>query len=79
MTGAAPEWIGWMATAVFLSSYFCGRAESLKGVQMVAAVLWLAYGVFIHALPVVASNVLVIAVAAWTIARPPRRPDVPTA
>jgi hypothetical protein len=61
--------VGWIATAVFVSSYFCARAERLRRVQMAAAALWIAYGILTHALPVVASNGLVIAVAAWTLPR----------
>jgi hypothetical protein len=66
------DYIGWTATAVFLGSYFCARAESLKRVQIAAAAIWVAYGLLIRAVPVVASNALLIGVAAWTIARPRR-------
>jgi hypothetical protein len=62
------EWVGWIATAMFVSSYFCARADSLKRVQVAAAVLWVGYGLLTHALPVVASNALLIGVAGWTIA-----------
>jgi uncharacterized protein with PQ loop repeat len=36
---------------------------------MVAAVLWIVYGVLIDAIPVIAANTLVFAAAAWTLAR----------
>jgi uncharacterized protein with PQ loop repeat len=36
---------------------------------MVAAVLWIVYGVLIDATPVIAANALVFAAAAWTLAR----------
>ena len=58
------DWLGWAATALFTSSYFCKRAETLRRVQMVAASLWVAYGVLTHALPVIAANVLVMGAAA---------------
>ena len=55
------EYMGWAATAVFVSSYFFERAEVLRGVQMVGAIMWIVYGVLIGALPVVAANALVFA------------------
>ena len=63
---AAIEYLGWAATAVFVSSYFCARAETLKRVQMAGAAMWIGYGVLIGAVPVVAANVLVFGAAAWT-------------
>jgi hypothetical protein len=61
------EYLGWSATAIFVGSYFCKRAERLRHVQMVGAVLWIGYGVLIGASPVVAANLLVFAAAAWTL------------
>ena len=58
------DWLGWAATALFTSSYFCKRPETLRRVQMVAASLWVVYGVLTHALPVIAANVLVMGAAA---------------
>lgn len=60
---ATVDWIGWMATAVFLVSYFTKTPTSLRRVQGAAAVLWASYGVLIHALPVIVANVLVAAAA----------------
>ena len=60
------EWLGWAATAVFTGSYFCTRTASLRRVQMLGALLWIAYGLIMHARPVVAANVLVLAAAAVT-------------
>lgn len=57
------DWIGWLATAVFLVSYFTRQPTSLRRVQGVAAVLWALYGVLIHSLPVIVANVLVAAAA----------------
>jgi hypothetical protein len=59
--------VGWIATLVFVGSYFCTRPVTLRAVQMVGAVIWVAYGVAIDALPVVAANVLVFSAAAWTV------------
>lgn len=57
------DWIGWLATAVFLVSYFTRNPTSLRRVQGVAAVLWALYGVLIHALPVIVANLLVAGAA----------------
>lgn len=57
------DWIGWVATAVFLVSYFTKQPTSLRRVQGVAAVLWALYGVLIHALPVIVANLLVAGAA----------------
>ena len=63
------EWIGWVATAVFVGSYLCTRAEALRKVQMVGAVLWIGYGVMMQAAPVITANVLVLGAAAWASRR----------
>lgn len=63
------EYMGWAATAVFVSSYFFQRAEVLRAVQMVGALMWIIYGVLIGAVPVIAANVLVFAAAAWASIR----------
>ena len=60
------DYLGWAATAVFVGSYFCTRAETLKRVQMAGAAIWIAYGLAIGASPVVGANLLVLAAAAWT-------------
>jgi hypothetical protein len=61
--------VGWMATAVFVASYFFSKPTMLRGLQMVGAVLWMTFGVLIASKPVIVSNVLVFAAAAWTLAR----------
>jgi hypothetical protein len=60
------SWIGWVATGVFASSYLCKRPAMLRRVQAAAAVLWMVYGVLIHALPVVVANAVVAAVALFS-------------
>jgi hypothetical protein len=62
------EALGWAATAVFVASYFA-RPSRLAPVQMVGALMWIAYGVLQHALPVVVANLLVFAAAGWTARR----------
>jgi len=60
------DWIGWLATAVFTTSYFCRTPVTLRRVQGVAALAWAAYGIAIHALPVIVANVIVATAAVWS-------------
>lgn len=62
------EILGWIATAVFVSSYFFKRPALLRAAQMVGASLWILYGAIIGAIPVVVANGLVFAAATWTLA-----------
>lgn len=57
------EWIGWVATAVVASSYLFKQSAVLKRIQAGGAVLWLIYGLTIHALPIIAANLIVAAAA----------------
>ncbi|HZE94317.1 MAG TPA: hypothetical protein VEZ49_06375 [Gemmatimonadales bacterium] len=57
------DWVGWLATGVFLVSYFTRTPTGLRRVQGVAAGLWALYGVLIHSLPVIVANILVAGVA----------------
>ena len=67
------EYLGWLATAVFAGSYLCKRAAALKRVQMIGALMWVAYGVLIRATPVVAANLLVVLAAGWALYSQQRR------
>jgi len=44
-----PQWVGWVATLVFAISYFFRDPKSLRWIQALAALLWIAYGISIHA------------------------------
>ena len=69
--------IGWIATAVFATSYLCREPATLRRVQAAAAVLWVVYGVLIHAPPVIVANLIVAGVAlasSLRLSRPPRIP-----
>jgi class 3 adenylate cyclase len=57
------DWIGWIATAAFASSYFFKQPAALRWVQAGAATLWIVYGLAIHSLPVVVANLVVAGVA----------------
>jgi len=61
--------IGWVATAIFSCSYFCRNAAALRKIQAAAACLWIAYGISIHALPVVIANLVVAAAALYSVLR----------
>ncbi len=61
--------LGWVATAVFVASYFFAKPAALRAVQMAGATLWIIYGCLIGAIPVIAANALVFTAAAWTVAR----------
>ena len=63
------ETLGWVATALFVSSYFFTRPAFLRAAQMLGASLWIVYGAMIGAIPVVVANGLVFAAAAWTLVR----------
>jgi hypothetical protein len=69
------DWLGWVATAIFVGSYFFSRPALLRATQMLGAALWIAYGLLIAAIPVVVANALVLAAAAWTLVRPRRQPS----
>lgn len=64
-----PDLIGWVATATFTSSYFVRNPMWIRGVQAVAASLWLLYGVVIGKTPVIVANVLVVCAALFTMYR----------
>ena len=57
------DWLGWLATAVFVMSYLTKQSATLRRIQGVAACLWAVYGVLIHARPVVVANLVVAGVA----------------
>jgi hypothetical protein len=73
--------IGWVATAVFLASYSCSDPRKLRLMQAAAALLWVGYGVLLHAVPIIVANLLVAGVAAYSAlqgfrrARGTDRPD----
>ena len=52
---------------------------TLRRVQGVAALAWAAYGIAIHALPVIVANVIVAAAAVWSSFLGLARPSSPKA
>ena len=67
------EYLGWAATVVFVGSYFSTNPDAIRRIQMVGAIMWMAYAVFMHAAPVFVANLLVLCAAAWTAMRSSRR------
>ena len=57
------DWIGWAATAVFVSSYLCREPAALRRIQALGASLWILYGALIHSGPVVVANLIVVGAA----------------
>jgi hypothetical protein len=73
MNAAMIDSLGWVATGLFVTSYFFARPAALRAAQILGALLWVIYGALIGARPVIAANALVIAAAAWTTLRELRR------
>jgi len=63
------ELIGWVATAVFASSYFCKEPRTLRLLQALAALLWIGYGLTIGAVPIIIANVIVAVLALYSSLR----------
>jgi len=63
------DYLGWAATAVFVSSYFCTSAHAIRRVQMIGAVMWMAYAIVMRSAPVFVANLLVLVAAAVAMAR----------
>jgi hypothetical protein len=70
------DWIGWVASAIFASSYFCKQPGTLRRVQALAAVMWMTYGFLIHAMPVIVANMVVAGVALYSSFRSPAQSAV---
>jgi energy-converting hydrogenase Eha subunit B len=58
--------LGWAATAIFLASYSCSDPAKLRLIQATAALVWVGYGAMLDAVPIIAANLLVAAVAAYS-------------
>ena len=72
------DYIGWVATAIFASSYFCKGPGNLRRIQALAALMWIGYGVRIHAAPVIVANVVVAAMALYSSFRSPESDTIRT-
>ena len=79
------EGLGWVATALFAVSYFCKTPRSMRRVQALAAFLWVGYGIWMNALPIIVANLVVASLALYSDWKQPRlsspghsRPDLET-
>jgi hypothetical protein len=70
------DWLGWIATAIVVVSYFTRGPRTLRRIQGLGACLWLAYGVLIHSMPVVVANIFVASAALLTSLRQPAEAPV---
>jgi len=64
--------LGWVATAFFAASYFCKTSRSMRRVQAAAALLWVCYGIWMNAPPIVVANVIVASLALYSDWKQPR-------
>ena len=60
--------IGWIATSLFVASYFVSP-KGLRLIQSSAAVLWIIYALNIDAYPAVAANVLICVISLVSIGK----------
>jgi len=58
--------LGWIATALFAASYFCKTSRAMRRVQALAALLWVGYGIWMNALPIIVANLIVAALALYS-------------
>ena len=58
--------LGWVAKAVFVTSYLFPKVETLTKFQAAAACLWIIYGLAIHAVPVLVTNLIVAGAALYS-------------
>jgi hypothetical protein len=64
--------LGWIATALFAASYFCKTSRAMRRFQASAALLWVGYGIWMNALPIIVANVIVAALAVYSDWKQPR-------
>jgi hypothetical protein len=60
------EWLGWLGTALSAGSYLFKRPVTLRRVQALAALAWIAYGALVHSLPLIVANLIVGVVAMYS-------------
>ena len=59
--------VGWIASALFISSYLV-RPALLRRMQVLGALTWTGYGILLHSTPLIVANllfVLAIGHAVW--------------
>ncbi len=58
--------LGWAATALFATSYLCKTSRAMRRLQALAALLWVGYGTWMKAPPIIAANLIVAALAVYS-------------
>jgi uncharacterized protein with PQ loop repeat len=64
--------LGWVATALFASSYFCKTSSAMRRVQALAALMWVGYGIWMNAPPIIVANLIVATLAVYSDWKQPR-------
>ena len=64
--------LGWVATALFAASYFCKTSRAMRRFQAAAALLWVGYGVWMNALPIIVANLIVATLAVYSDLKQPQ-------
>jgi hypothetical protein len=64
--------LGWVATAVFAASYFGKTSKVMRRLQALAALLWVGYGIWMNARPIIVANVIVAVLALYSDWKQPR-------
>ena len=64
--------LGWLATALFATSYICKTPRAMRRVQALAALLWVGYGIWMNAPPIIVANVIVAVLALYTDWKQPK-------
>jgi len=64
--------LGWVATALFAASYLCKTSRAMRRIQAAAALLWVGYGIWMNALPIIVANLIVASLAVYTDWKQPR-------
>jgi hypothetical protein len=58
--------LGWVATALFAASYFCKSSGAMRRFQASAALLWVGYGIWMNARPIIVANLIVASLAVYS-------------
>ena len=64
--------LGWLATALFATSYLCKTSRAMRRLQASAALLWVGYGIWMNALPIIVANLIVASLAVYSDWKQPR-------
>ncbi len=68
--------LGWVATALFATSYLCKTSRAMRRLQALAALLWVGYGVWMNAHPIMLANLIVAVLALYSNWKQPRLSSV---